>query len=80
MLHGLLYDENVSLSFILAGLISCVTFAQLFFSRARLSMSQDGARAAFVGAFFEVVAPNIKEVSVAIEVPSSLRNCRAFDE
>lgn len=31
-------------------------------------MSNDGARAAFVEAFFEVVAPKVKQVSVAIEV------------
>lgn len=33
-------------------------------------MSNDGARAAFVGAFFEVVAPKIKKVSADIEVTS----------
>ncbi|CAM9275179.1 unnamed protein product [Ectocarpus fasciculatus] len=42
-------------------------------SRARLGMSKDGARAAFVGAFFEVVAPSIKEVSVAIEALKDAR-------
>lgn len=31
-------------------------------------MSNDGARAAFVGAFFEVAAPKVKRVSLAIEV------------
>lgn len=31
-------------------------------------MSNDGARAAFVEAFFEVAAPKAKKVSVAIEV------------
>lgn len=31
-------------------------------------MSNDGARAAFVGAFYEVVAPKIKQASVSIEV------------
>ncbi|CBJ27230.1 conserved unknown protein [Ectocarpus siliculosus] len=42
-------------------------------SRDRLGMSKDGARAAFVGAFFEVVAPNIQEVSVAIEALKDAR-------
>lgn len=31
-------------------------------------MSNDGARAAFVEAFFEVAGPKVKKVSVAIEV------------
>lgn len=31
-------------------------------------MSNDGARAAFVGAFFEVAAPKVKKVSADIEV------------
>ncbi|CAB1098104.1 unnamed protein product [Ectocarpus sp. CCAP 1310/34] len=42
-------------------------------SRDRLGMSKDGARAAFVGAYFEVVAPNIQEVSVAIEALKDAR-------
>lgn len=37
-------------------------------TRTRLGMSGDGALAAFVGAFYEVVAPKVKQVSVAIEV------------
>ncbi|CAN0514265.1 unnamed protein product [Ectocarpus sp. 12 AP-2014] len=36
-------------------------------------MSKDGARAAFVGAFFEVVAPNIQDVSVAVEALKDAR-------
>ncbi|CAM9821657.1 unnamed protein product [Ectocarpus sp. 6 AP-2014] len=42
-------------------------------SRDRLGMSKDGARAAFVGAFFEVVAPSIQDVSVAIEALKDAR-------
>lgn len=36
-------------------------------------MSNDGARAAFVEAFFEVAAPKAKKISVAIEVICHLR-------
>lgn len=36
--------------------------------RMRLGMSNDGARAAFVAAFYEVAAPKIKQTSLAIEV------------
>lgn len=31
-------------------------------------MSNDGARAAFVEAFYEVVAPSVEDISVSIEV------------
>lgn len=41
-------------------------------------MSNDGARAAFVEAFFEVVAPKVKQVSVAIEVQQECWCHRTF--
>lgn len=31
-------------------------------------MSSEGARAAFIEAFYEVIAPKVKQISVAIEV------------
>ena len=39
-------------------------------SRTRLGMSIDGARGAFVRAFYEVVAPKVKQVAEDIEVLS----------
>lgn len=45
-----------------------LTFDVCRWERTRLGMSNDGARAAFVEAFFEVAGPKIKKVSVAIEV------------
>ncbi|CAM9949088.1 unnamed protein product, partial [Laminaria digitata] len=41
--------------------------------RIRLGMSNDGARAAFVAAFYEVAAPKIKQTSLAIETLKDAR-------